>query len=299
MKKALSLVLALALTLSFAVPSMAAGIGQSAQGVNITDQSAVAYLESYLSYLKEGKVEDAYSMMEDTRMVLREDINVRTLSAAELEYIEYNESGAAFADEYAQEAIVDYEILGLGQTGNTIMTKLYFADGSDAIVPFDVVQNENGYMVKVTGDDLYEKGYAEGTISSTKVVEEESSVTPRYSGYDLLDEYEFWDLYGDIYGIDTFNITKQVIQITGQQWNAEYENGYLTEAAVIYKIVVKHWYGDTVWGTTTNPVIKNGYFSVYLQGKNANTSNARIKIVNTTGSMPFSKGSGDVYQCNQ
>lgn len=73
----------------------------------------------------------------------------------------------------------------------------------------------------------------------------------------------------------------------------------MAKAEVIYKIVVKHWYGDTVWGTTTNAVVKNGYFTVYLQGKNADTSNARIKIENTTGYMPLSKGSGSVYQCDQ
>lgn len=118
-----------------------------------------------------------------------------------------------------------------------------------------------------------------------------------YSGFNWKDDYTFDYLYGTIYGIDTFSMTKWVGNFDGSQYNYMYPE-WTTPASVIYAICIPHWYGDNVWGSTGNAIVKNGSFDVYFQGKNNNFQNGKVRISNTTGSNPRSRGSGTVYQCD-
>ena len=111
----------------------------------------------------------------------------------------------------------------------------------------------------------------------------------------LKDSYEFSYLYGTIYGIDSFSVSKNGVRIDGYQANDAIDTGWTKKAEVIYSIVERHWYGDYVWASTNNSIVKNGSFSVSLVGKNSSQSNLRIRISNQTQANPRSKGNGKIY----
>ncbi|MBQ8134094.1 MAG: hypothetical protein IJ192_06815 [Clostridia bacterium] len=162
-------------------------------------------------------------------------------------------------------------------------------------MPFNVIENDNGFIIKITLDDLSENGFVQSKTVIGKVDKEGSINSVKASGI-LKDEYEFSYLYGTIYGIDIFSVNnKGAIRIDGYQANDMISSGWTAKASVIYSIVEKHWYGDDVWATTSNPIVKNGNFSVKIIGKNSSQSNLRIRISNQTGANPRSKGHGQIF----
>ncbi|WP_341300380.1 hypothetical protein MHB44_18630 [Lysinibacillus sp. FSL H8-0500] len=268
------------------------------------------FLSNFLSTLMKESTTQVYSQISDERANLASDIDINKLNAVEKEKIEYVLSGQQFRDSYNKEPIQSFEIL----TGDsvvkdeytTVLAKLHFVNDGISIVPFNVVKDVDGFKIVFTLDDIEKSGYKVIRESATKEVvaletpdvsQKSTIVQPMYSGFNLKDDYSFSYLYGTIYGIDTFSMTKWVGNIDGSQYNDAYPT-WQSNASVIYSIVKQHWYGDDVWGSTTNPIVTNGAFDVYFQGKNNNFQNAQIRITNTTGAYPRSKGEGKVYQCD-
>ena len=250
---------------------------------------AVSFLDTYLSNLQNHNIDEAYQCMEDTRNELNPTIDVTSLSTKELSYIDYVESGEEFTEAYEKEAIEDYAILEEKSDG-IIITELTLKNGDVATVPFCVVSEDGHYKIKITTDDIDELGYS---LDKSSENNSSAEITP-YSDI-WKDSYEFSYLYGTIYGIDSFSVKQNGVRISGYQANDALETGWTAKAEVIYAIVVKHWYGDSVWATTTNAIVKNGSFSVTLVGKNSDESDLRIRITNTTEANPRSKGNGSIY----
>ena len=268
---------------------MVCSIGAIGVNAQTQEQSpAVCFLDNFLSDLKNGNIDEAFEVIEDERIQLNENVDVMTLSEEEMDQVEYIESVDHFQDSYEEEAIVEYS--SLTEQGNNIITaEIVFSDGSEATVPFLVVEQDGGYVVKFTTDDLSENGY----IETQEEEESAPTINPRAAVWK--DDYEFWYLYGTIYGLQTFSVSQNGIRIDGYQENDAIETGWQSPAEVIYAIVEEHWYGDYVWATTSNAIVKNGSFSVTLVGKNSSQSNLKIRISNQTGAYPRSAGYGDIY----
>lgn len=278
-KRMVSLVLMLILAVT-AVASV------NAQNIEKSDE--VEFLETYLNNLVSGNIEEAFADTQDERYVLSSDITISALSLEEQSYIEYVENGDYFADEYAEDPIKSYEILE--ELDNNIITvSIVFEDGSEAIVPFNIIEDEDGFKVKITEQDLSDIGYIE---LSTVVEISDTSISTYATS---LDTYEFSYLYGTIYGIDEFSVTKNAITISGYQENYMLSAGWDADAEVIYAVVKERWYGDYVWATTTGAIVGNKSFSITIVGKNSEQSDLKIRISNQTGSNPRSQGYGTLY----
>lgn len=211
-----------------------------------------------------------------------------TLSSEEMKQIEYTKSINRFRDYYESECIVNYS--SLNEIGNNIITAdIVFNDGSEATVPFFVLPKDDAFIIKFTTDDLSENGY----IETKATVEKSSKISDRPSVWK--DDYEFWYLYGTIYGVDTFSVNQNGIMINGYQENDALETGWEDPANVIYAIVEEHWYGDYVWASSPTAIVKNGSFTVAMAGKNSSQSNLKIRISNQTGAYPRSAGHGSIY----
>lgn len=253
--------------------------------------SALAFLDDFLSNLQKGNTEKAFCAMDDTRHVLNENVSFSNLTAPEKAYISRIENGQAFKDMYDKDPIKDYKILEETSNG-VILTHLYFKDGSEAIVPFRVESNGSSFKVLITTDDIESLGYEQ----LKNVTSESANPVPTSSNKDdPLDDYSFSYLYGTIYGQDTFSVSKNAIRIDGYQANDMLESGWLSEAEVIYSVIKERWYGDDVWASTTNAIVKNGTFSITIIGKSSSASDLKIRIENQTGSNPRSKGYGELY----
>lgn len=268
-------------------------IAVSAKSLGEINSPTIEFLDNFLSNLKEGDINAAFECIEDERIELNPNINVAALSAEEKANIQYTNSAEYFKDCYEKEAIAEYSSLtDIGN--NTITADIVFSDGSEATIPFKVLPDGDSFRVKITDQDLSVNGYVE-TKAKSDTVDEISS-----RAGDWKDSYEFSYLYGTIYGIDTFSVSKNGIQIVGYQVvgyqeNDAIESGWQSPAEVVYAIVVKHWYGDNVWASTNNAIIKNGSFDIKLVGKNSSQSDLRIRISNQTGANPRSAGSGTIY----
>jgi len=254
-----------------------------------------------------------YSKISDERTNLVFDISFDALfdalNDAEKEEVNYVLSGHKFRDFYNEEPLSSFRVLNgsgvIKDKYTTILAKLYFVDGAIAIVPFNVAKVEDGFRIVFTLDDIEvdgykiirESAYKEPAAPAVTDISQKGLVQPQYSGFNWKDDYTFDYLYSTIYGIDTFSMTKWVGNFDGYQYNYLYPSWQLN-ASVIYAICIPHWYGDNVWGSTGNPVVRNGSFDVYFQGKNNSFNNCKIRITNTTGSSPRSRGGGSVYQCN-
>ncbi|MDE7137015.1 MAG: hypothetical protein K2O29_00945 [Ruminococcus sp.] len=256
------------------------------------DNESVIFLDEFLCNLKNGDINQAFCVMNDERSSLREDIDISTLTSEQKATVEYVESGNAFADEYVKEAIKDYEILNVVSDG-VITVALDFQDGSEAIVPFCVEKGTSGYTIHITDVDIDNLGYKSVKTVENSVKDNQNQL-PRAYG-DWKDDYTFDYLYSTIYGQDTFSVNQKAILIEGYQANYMLESGWQKEAEVIYSVVVKHWYGDSVWATTSNAIKKNGSFSITIVGDNSSESDLRIRISNQTGTDPRSKGYGSLY----
>lgn len=281
-------ILALALAIMMILASMA--ISVSATTASAPKSEAALFLDDYLNNLKTGSISKAYKNTYNARQTLNEDISIAKLSTEEKEYVEYVESGDRFADLYAEEPIVDYTILG--ETKNNIITaELIFENGSEAIVPFNVIPSGDSYKVIYSLEDIDDLGYIETkapTQNNNGDIELLASGTWK-------DDYEFTYLYGTIYGLDTFSVSKNAIIIDGYQANYMLSSGWTSKAEVIYAVVVEHWYGDDVWATTGNAIVKNGSFEVKIIGESSSKSNLKIRISNQTGANPRSEGNGTLY----
>ena len=269
-------------------------VSASAESENQKYTPAMLFLNTYLSDLRDGKLDEAYKYTYDTRYELTSDTELSKLNNDERSNVDYIERGQAFKDSYNEEAITSYHILE--ELDNNIVTpKIKFSNGNEAVVPFNVIENDNGFIIKITLDDLSENGFVQSKTVIGKVDKEGSINSVKASGI-LKDEYEFSYLYGTIYGIDIFSVNNRgAIRIDGYQANDMISSGWTAKASVIYSIVEKHWYGDDVWATTSNPIVKNGNFSVTIIGKNSSQSNLRIRISNQTGANPRSKGHGQIF----
>lgn len=261
-------------------------------GANAQEQdqqsSAVCFLDNFLSNLKNGNIDEAFEVIEDERIQLNDNVDVMTLSEEEMAQVQYVASVDRFQDAYEEEYIVSYD--SLTELDNNIITAdIVFSDGSEATVPFLVLEKAGDYIIKFTTDDISENGYVE----NKEATEDNATITPRATYWK--DDYEFWYLYGTIYGQDTFSVSQNGIRIDGYQENDAIETGWQSPAEVIYAIVEEHWYGDYVWATTSNAIVKNGSFSVTLVGKNSSQDNLKIRISNQTGAYPRSAGNGSIY----
>lgn len=281
--------MSLALVATIAFSSFA--VSASAASVNGETSEAVAFLDEYLGNLKSGDLDSAYSVMNDGRMSIIEDIDMSAITVQEREYIDYVENGAKFQEQYNEEAIVAYEILDV-YSCNVITAKLEFNNGGEAVVPFCVEKSADGFEICITDQDIEDLGYREIKVAENK---EESPKLQSKASRVWKDDYEFSWLYGTIYGLDTFSVSQNGIEIDGYQANDMLSSGWETPAEVIYSVVVEHWYGDYVWATTTNAIKKNGYFDVTLVGKNSSQSDLKIRISNQTGAYPRSAGNGTLY----
>lgn len=286
MKKFFALILAIMLTIS----TMALSVNALAMPTTAIMSEAAKFLDNYLNNLKNWNISTAFATTNNLREVLNEDISISSLSINEQKYIKYVESGESFADLYAEEPITDYSILE-EKENNIITAKLVFENGSEAIVPFNVVPAGDSYEVVYSLNDIEEMGYIETKSAVKKGV---STLEP-LSSETLKDTYEFTYLYGTIYGLDKFSVSKNAIKINGYQANYLLSSGWTSNAEVIYAIVVKHWYGDNVWATTSNAIKKNGSFTITIVGKNSSQSNLQIRISNQTGANPRSEGKGSIY----
>lgn len=281
-------ILASALAVMMLFSTMA--VSASATTTLVPKSEAALFLDAYLSNLKAGNVSTAYASTNNARQTLNEEISLTTLSAEEQDYVEYVESGDRFADLYAEEPIIDYTVLGEAEN-NIVTAELIFENGSEAIVPFRVVPSGNTYEVVYSLDDIDDLGY----------VETKAPTQTDNGDVDLLatgtwkDDYEFTYLYGTIYGLDTFSVSKNAIRIDGYQANYMLSSGWTSKAEVIYAVVVEHWYGDDVWATTNNSIVKNGSFSITIVGESSSKSNLKIRISNQTGANPRSEGNGSLY----
>lgn len=142
-------------------------------------------------------------------------------------------------------------------------------------------------------------GYKElKVVNNNNSVNIKEKVQPRYSNFNRLDDYNFWNLATSINSKDRFNIRKNIIHINGEQWNDRFEQGWNEPARIVYSVRVKAWYGSYQWGTTGNATVKNGRFDLYIHGRNSYANNAYLVIDNRTGAYPRSKGSGIVYECD-
>jgi hypothetical protein len=280
----------------------------SAASVSDTnDTKEATVLNSFLTDLKNGDTHSAFSMLSDERFALQENIKFEDLTPSEKAYIEYVSSGKNFAEMYNNKPIVNFKILKnetvVNEKNITILARLFFKNGEESIVPFSIANDK----VVVDLNDISAKGYkvikevkdfgAENFLPDVSEKSLKDIITPKYSGFQWKDDYTFSYLFGTIYGVDTFSISKYVINFDGEQWNNDYPT-WQTEASVIYAVCKTYWYGDDVWGSTGNPIVLNGTFDVYFQGKNNNFTDCKIRITNTTGSNPRSRGNGDVYQCD-
>lgn len=286
-RKTFSFILSMVMLLSiFVVPAYAE------ESPTIKNEASL-FLDEFLCNLKDGKIQEAYNAMNDERLQLNDTtVKLSQLTEAEKAYVEYVESGNRFKDLYSKDAIAEYEILG-SISKDIISAKIKFENGAEAIVPFCVQKNGDSYVINITEKDIESYGYEEIRVSSSSTpLESKPLVT---SAGILKDEYEFSYLFGTIYGIDSFSVSRNAITIDGYQANDALESGWESKAEVIYAVVVEHWYGDYVWATTTNAIVKNGSFSVTIVGKDSSHSDLRIRISNQTGAYPRSKGDGKLY----
>ena len=252
----------------------------------------MSFLNEYLHDLKNGDIDKALNHTDDTRFDLNTHIDRSKLNSRELTYVDFTEESGIFKSDYAEESIIDYEILEEARDG-IVTARILFSNGHDAIIPFNLIQDGTDYMVKITLNDISENGYR--NIKSADLTVDQSSNNSLKASGTLKDSYEFSYLYGTIYGIDSFSVSKKGIRIDGYQANDLIDTGWKKEAEVIYSIVERHWYGDDVWASTNNSIVKNGSFSVSLVGKNSSQSNLRIRISNQTQANPRSKGNGKIY----
>ena len=285
-RRLLSIIMVIAIFCSFTVYTV------NAETVNHKYTQAMSFLNEYLHELQNGDIDKALSHTDDSRIDLNAHVDRSGLSSKELSHIEYIEDGGIFRSDYAEESIVDYEILE--ETGKDIVTaRIVFSNGHEAIVPFYLSHNEKDYMVRITTNDISEYGY-ENIKSADLEVDRKNDNSLKGSTI-WKDSYEFSYLYGTIYGIDSFSVSQNGIKISGYQANDSSDVGWNKKAEVIYSIVERHWYGDYVWATTGNAIIKNGSFTVQMVGKNSSQSNLRIRIANQTHANPRSRGNGNIY----
>ena len=305
MKKLVSLVVLVAILCTSIVTVSAAAIDSHATS-RVTAQEAFLY--SFLSDLANDAKSDAFSKITDERFALGVDVDENVLSADERAYVDSISRGDKFTELYNEEPISSFEIIyGSGITENSITivkAKLFFESGAIAIVPFNIASVANGFKVVFTLDDIGADGYEVIQEDPNAVYAEEAPVLSskddgsKYSGFNWKDDYSFSYLYGTIYGIDTFSISKRVGNFDGYQANDALSTGWQSPAEVIYAVCKNHWYGDDVWGSTGNAVVMNGYFDVYFQGKNSSFQDCKIRISNQTGAYPRSAGNGSFYQCD-
>jgi len=305
MKKIMSLVVIVAILCTSIGTVSVAAIDFSAIS-KVTTQEAFLY--SFLSDLTNDAKSDAFSKITDERFTLGTDIDVNTLDANERAYVESVSQGEKFTEMYNKEPIISFEIVyGSCVTRDDITivkAKLFFESGAVAIVPFNVASTGNGYKIVFTLNDIEADGYKviQADPSTTIAAEADDASTKddgsKYSGFNWKDDYTFDYLYGTIYGIDSFSITKWVGNFDGYQANYMLSSGWESPAEVVYAVCISHWYGDDVWGSTGNAVVMNGTFDVYFQGKNNNFQNCTIRISNQTGAYPRSTGYGSFYQCS-
>ena len=285
-KKVTSIIMVMAIFCSITVFSA------NAETVNHKYTPAMSFLNEYLHELQNGDIEKALICTDDTRFDLSVHLDRSKLSSKELSYVEYMEDAGIFKSDYAEESIVDYEILEEAEEG-IVTARIVFSNGHDAVVPFYIIHNGKDYMVRITTDDISENGYQ--TIKSADLVIGQNNNNSLKASSTWKDSYEFSYLYGTIYGIDSFSVSQNGIKISGYQANDSSDVGWDKEAEVIYSIVERHWYGDYVWATTGNSIVKNGNFTVQMVGKNSSQSNLRIRIANQTHANPRSKGNGNIY----
>lgn len=285
-RKTISFILSLVMLLSISV------VPAYAEESSYIKNEASLFLDEFLCNLKDGNIQKAYNTMNDERLQLKDTIELSQLTEAEKAYIEYVESGNRLKDLYSKDAISEYEILG-PISKDIISARIKFENGAEAIVPFCVQKDGDSYVINITEKDIESYGYKEIRASSSSAPLESKPLATSVGI--LKDEYEFSYLYGTIYGIDSFSVSRNAITIDGYQANDALESGWESKAEVIYAVVVEHWYGDYVWATTTNAIVKNGSFSVTIVGKDSSHSDLRIRISNQTGAYPRSKGDGKLY----
>ena len=264
----------------------------NAESANRKYTPAMSFLNEYLHDLKNGDIDKALNHTDDTRFNLNAHIDPYKLNSKELSYVSFAEEGGIFKSDYAEESIIDYEILEEASDG-IVTARIHFSNGHDAIIPFNLIQDGTDYIVKITPNDISMTGYR--SIKSADLTIEQSRNNSLKASGTLKDSYEFSYLYGTIYGIDSFSVSKNGVRIDGYQANDAIDTGWTKKAEVIYSIVERHWYGDYVWASTNNSIVKNGSFSVSLVGKNSSQSNLRIRISNQTQANPRSKGNGKIY----
>ena len=264
----------------------------NAESANRKYTPAMSFLNEYLHDLKNGDIDKALNHTDDTRFDLNAHIDPCKLNSKELSYVSFAEEGGIFKSDYAEESIIDYEILEEASDG-IVTARIHFSNGHDAIIPFNLIQDGTDYIVKITPNDISMTGYR--SINSADLTIEQSRNNSLKASGTLKDSYEFSYLYGTIYGIDSFSVSKNGVRIDGYQANDAIDTGWTKKAEVIYSIVERHWYGDYVWASTNNSIVKNGSFSVSLVGKNSSQSNLRIRISNQTQANPRSKGNGKIY----
>jgi len=285
----------LSITIAAAMAAPISALPASAASVTEAyNNEAVAFLDDFLGNLKDGNYDDALLALNDERCALSDGVDVSKLSEQEAAYVSYTESGQAFIDEYEKETIDTYEILDV-YSDDVIRARINFADGSTAIVPFCIDLDGGEYKVHITTMDLDDYGYNKLTSANTSNSESTSDNAQGNRSTIWKDDYTFSYLYGTIYGIDSFSVSQNAIRIDGYQANYMLSSGWLSEAEVIYSVVVKHWYGDDVWATTSNAIKKNGNFSITIVGENSSQSDLVIRIANQTGAYPRSEGNGSLY----
>lgn len=250
-------------------------------------------LEQFLDAIVKDDASAAFEVLEDKRYELNPNVRIEDLSDEEMVQIKKVATGEKFRQLVSQDPLAKYSIidskLSIDGDSVVIQTLLIFENAREAKVPFVVSLINGAYKIVITPSSLADNGYE---IVKEKEIPDESF---GINASNRLDGYKFWHLFGTIYGIDSFNISKPTINIIGSQYNDMYPNWTLP-AEIVYAIVRQRWYGDDEWGSTGNAIVKNGSINIYIYGKNSSFSNARIRIANQTGAHPRSRGEGSVYE---
>ena len=194
----------------------------NAESANRKYTPAMSFLNEYLHDLKNGDIDKALNHTDDTRFDLNAHIDPYKLNSKELSYVSFAEEGGIFKSDYAEESIIDYEILEEASDG-IVTARIHFSNGHDAIIPFNLIQDGTDYIVKITPNDISMTGYR--SIKSADLTIEQSRNNSLKASGTLKDSYEFSYLYGTIYGIDSFSVSKNGVRIDGYQGNDAIDTG--------------------------------------------------------------------------
>ena len=179
-------------------------------------------VDSFLFNLQNQLFSDAYSQIYDERT------NINSMSP-----IDYDKSGLkSFISLYAKNPIQNYQILY--SNNDTIFTEIHFVSGDICVIPFKVVLYNGTYKIYITSDDANITKIYDSAMTPILTVSKNLYSNPVET---LLDTYSFSYLFGNIYGLHSFNLTNNTVKINGYQRVDDASASCYDTPTVCYSIV--------------------------------------------------------------